>query len=69
MPTESALFFDLDCTRVHKADLLARALEQTGVDASCALMIGDRSHDVNGAKAAARDLGCYPQRSDCRARR
>ncbi len=42
---------ELDGTRVHKADLLAYALEQTGVDASRALMIGDRSHDVNGAKA------------------
>ena len=46
---------ELDGTRVHKADLLAYALEQTGVDASQALMIGDRSHDVNGAKANGMD--------------
>jgi phosphoglycolate phosphatase len=42
---------ELDGTRVHKSDLLAYALEQTGVEASRALMIGDRSHDVLGAKA------------------
>jgi phosphoglycolate phosphatase len=42
---------ELDGTRVHKADLIAYALEQTAVDASRSLMIGDRSHDVLGAKA------------------
>jgi phosphoglycolate phosphatase len=42
---------ELDGTRVHKADLLAYALKQSGVDASRSLMIGDRSHDVLGAKA------------------
>ena len=42
---------ELDGTRVHKADLLAYALAETGVDPSQALMIGDRSHDVAGAKA------------------
>jgi phosphoglycolate phosphatase len=42
---------ELDGTRVHKNDLLAYALQQTGVDPSSALMIGDRSHDVLGAKA------------------
>jgi len=42
---------ELDGTRVHKDDLLAHALRQTGVDPSSALMIGDRSHDVLGAKA------------------
>jgi phosphoglycolate phosphatase len=41
---------ELDGTRVHKTDLLAYALETTGVDASQALMIGDRSHDMIGAK-------------------
>jgi len=55
MPTETTLFFDLDGTRIHKDDLLAYALEQTGVDASQALMIGDRSHDVAGAKANGMD--------------
>jgi phosphoglycolate phosphatase len=42
---------ELDGTRVHKADLLAYALAETGVDPSQALMIGDRSHDVVGAIA------------------
>jgi phosphoglycolate phosphatase len=42
---------ELDGTRVHKADLIAYALEQTGADPSRSLMIGDRSHDVLGAKA------------------
>ena len=41
---------ELDGTRVHKSDLLAYALENTGVDPSRALMIGDRSHDIIGAK-------------------
>src|SRR5215813_3517566 len=46
---------ELDGTRVQKADLLAYALEQTGIDPSRALMIGDRSHDVLGAKANGMD--------------
>src|SRR5215469_15757660 len=46
---------ELDGTRVHKADLIAYALEQTGADASRSLMIGDRSHDVLGAKANGMD--------------
>jgi len=41
---------ELDGTRVNKVDLLAYALEQTGADPAGALMIGDRSHDVIGAK-------------------
>ena len=41
---------ELDGTRVHKTDLLAYALEATGVKASQALMIGDRSHDMIGAR-------------------
>jgi phosphoglycolate phosphatase len=41
---------ELDGTRVHKSDLLAYALDQAGVEASRALMIGDRSHDIIGAK-------------------
>jgi phosphoglycolate phosphatase len=40
---------ELDGTRVHKTDLLAYALEATGVNPSQALMIGDRSHDMIGA--------------------
>jgi phosphoglycolate phosphatase len=41
---------ELDGTRVHKSDLLAYALDSTGVDPSRALMIGDRSHDMIGAR-------------------
>jgi phosphoglycolate phosphatase len=41
---------ELDGTRVHKYDLLAWALERTGTDPARALMIGDRSHDIVGAK-------------------
>ena len=41
---------ELDGTRVHKTNLLAYALETTGVSASQALMIGDRSHDMIGAR-------------------
>ena len=41
---------ELDGTRVNKSDLLAYALQQTGVDPAKSLMIGDRSHDMTGAK-------------------
>jgi phosphoglycolate phosphatase len=41
---------ELDGTRVNKSELLAYAIETTGVDPSQALMIGDRSHDIVGAK-------------------
>ncbi|WP_407148054.1 HAD family hydrolase [Bradyrhizobium sp. ORS 86] len=41
---------EFDGTRVNKVDLLAYALEQTGADPAQAVMIGDRSHDVIGAK-------------------
>jgi phosphoglycolate phosphatase len=46
---------ELDGTRVHKSDLLAYALRQADVDPSQALMIGDRSHDVVGAKSNGMD--------------
>lgn len=46
---------ELDGTRVHKDDLLAYALRETGTDPASALMIGDRSHDVLGAKANGMD--------------
>lgn len=46
---------ELDGTRVHKSDLLAYALERTGTDPARSLMIGDRSHDVLGAKANGMD--------------
>ncbi len=41
---------ELDGTRADKADLLAYALENTAVNPKRALMIGDRSHDIIGAK-------------------
>jgi phosphoglycolate phosphatase len=41
---------ELDGTRVNKTELLAYALEKTDVNPSQALMIGDRSHDMIGAK-------------------
>jgi phosphoglycolate phosphatase len=42
---------ELDGTRVNKGDLLAYAIENTAVDPRRALMIGDRSHDIIGAKS------------------
>jgi phosphoglycolate phosphatase len=41
---------ELDGTRVDKSDLLAYALKTTAVDPAKTLMIGDRSHDMVGAK-------------------
>jgi len=41
---------ELDGTHVDKSDLLAYALKTTSVDSSKTLMIGDRSHDMVGAK-------------------
>jgi phosphoglycolate phosphatase len=41
---------ELDGTRANKSDLLAYALKNTGVNPQQALMIGDRSHDIVGAK-------------------
>jgi phosphoglycolate phosphatase len=41
---------ELDGTRVDKSDLLQYALAETGIDPATALMIGDRSHDIVGAR-------------------
>jgi phosphoglycolate phosphatase len=41
---------ELDGTRVDKGDLLSYALETAKVDPRTAVMIGDRSHDVVGAR-------------------
>ncbi|TPQ37170.1 HAD family hydrolase [Bradyrhizobium guangdongense] len=41
---------ELDGTRVDKGDLLAYALAEEKVDPRSAVMIGDRSHDVVGAR-------------------
>jgi len=41
---------ELDGTRVHKTELLAYAIDLARTDPACSLMIGDRSHDVTGAR-------------------
>ena len=41
---------ELDGTRADKSHLLEHALKETSVDPSKTLMIGDRSHDMVGAK-------------------
>ena len=41
---------ELDGTRADKSDLLEYALKQAAVDPAKTLMIGDRSHDMVGAK-------------------
>jgi phosphoglycolate phosphatase len=41
---------ELDGTRADKAELLAYALGETKADPTRAIMIGDRSHDVTGAR-------------------
>jgi phosphoglycolate phosphatase len=41
---------ELNGTRADKGELLTYALENTGVDPRRAIMIGDRSHDIIGAK-------------------
>jgi phosphoglycolate phosphatase len=41
---------ELDGTRSDKTELLGYALKTTGVDPSQAIMIGDRSHDMIGAR-------------------
>lgn len=41
---------ELDGTRVDKSDLLEYALKQAAAEPSTTLMIGDRSHDIIGAK-------------------
>ena len=42
---------ELDGTRSHKTELIAHVLATEGITASEALMIGDRKHDLIGAKA------------------
>ncbi len=41
---------ELDGTRADKSDLLAHALKTTSADPSRSVMIGDRSHDMIGAR-------------------
>lgn len=42
---------ELDGTRNNKGDLLAHALDLTGYDAGTSIMIGDRHHDIDAARA------------------
>jgi len=44
---------ELDGTRTDKAELLTYAIGETGIDPARAIMIGDRRHDVIGARANA----------------
>lgn len=41
---------ELDGSRDKKGDVIRYALEQTGIDPAAVLMVGDRLHDVEGAK-------------------
>lgn len=41
----------LDKSRIEKADIVKFALDKNGVAPSTAVMIGDRKHDIFGAKA------------------
>ena len=41
---------ELDGTRADKTELLSHALEETGIAPRRAIMIGDRSHDMIGAR-------------------
>jgi phosphoglycolate phosphatase len=41
---------ELDGTRNNKGELLAYALDLTGIDAANSVMIGDRIHDIEAAK-------------------
>ena len=43
---------ELDGTRVHKTDLVPWIVERERIDATSAVMVGDREHDVLGARAA-----------------
>lgn len=42
---------ELDGTRSHKADLLEHALTVSGADLAQSIMVGDRQHDMLGARA------------------
>ena len=49
---------NIDETRTAKAEVIAYALEKTGAAQETAVMVGDRKHDVTGAKAnGLRSLG------------
>lgn len=41
---------ELDCTRGDKGELIAYILEQENLDPATTIMVGDRSHDLIGAR-------------------
>lgn len=43
---------ELDGTRVHKTDLVPWIVEREAIDVASCVMVGDREHDVLGARAA-----------------
>jgi len=47
---ETVFGSELDGTRVHKDELLAYAIDVARTDPAQSIMIGDRSHDIVGAK-------------------
>ena len=47
---ETVFGSELDGTRVHKNELLAYAIQIAGTDPAQSIMIGDRSHDIVGAR-------------------
>ena len=44
---------ELDGTRTNKVELIAHLMAEEGLDPANTLMIGDRKHDLIGARAAA----------------
>ncbi|MCX5515265.1 HAD family hydrolase [Kaistia algarum] len=42
---------ELDGSRVGKADLIAHLLAEEGIEAGRSVMVGDRRHDIDGARA------------------
>ena len=46
---------DMEMTSPDKADLIRRAILVTGADPSCAVMVGDRHYDIDGAVRAGVD--------------
>jgi phosphoglycolate phosphatase len=52
---ETVFGSELDGRRVHKVELLAYAIDIARTDPARSIMIGDRSHDIVGAKQNAMD--------------
>ena len=54
-PFDGVYGSELDGVRQHKGELLAYLLEREGIDPSSAVMVGDRHHDIDAARAN----GCH----------